>query len=389
MKLIWKLLRQHLSLSQGVGFFLANLLGMYIILLGVQFYSDIQMLIEGDGVLSNKEYVVITKQGSSYFTKNEIRDLGEQHFVESVGAFTASLFEVTASLNMPSLNRGISSDLFFESVPDKYIDVDLENWSFDSSDDNSEIPIVLPRNYLNLYNFGFAQSKDLPKLSERVISMITMNITIYGINREVAHRKGRIVGFSDRLNTILVPLEFIDWANQTYAPNVVNHTSRLIIESYPNDDAQMAEYLGSKNYRIEGDRGERGKMAYILQIITSIVIAIGVLITLLSLYILMLSIFLLLEKNIQKIENLIIIGYTTSTVALPYQLLSLALGLVSLIVAIIGVVISRNVYISHLSIIYPDIETSFSFTSILTGIVLCSIAWLFNMWTIRRRVNSI
>ncbi len=313
MKLIWKLLRQHLSLSQGVGFCLANLLGMYIILLGAQFYSDMQTLMQGNGVLSNKEYVVITKQVGSYFTQNDIDDLGEQEFVEDVGTFSASLFEVSASLNMPGSNRGISSALFFESVPDRYIDIDLNEWHFDSTDLKSEIPIVLPRNYLNLYNFGFAESKNMPKLSERVISMISMNINIYGENREVARRKGRIVGFSDRLNTILVPQEFIDWANKTYAPNAVNKPSRLIIETYPSADSQMAEYIGLKGYRIEGERGERSKMAYILQIVSSIVIVIGVLITLLSLYILMLSIFLLLEKNIQKIETLILIGYSYSS----------------------------------------------------------------------------
>ena len=36
--MIWKLLRQHISVSQLAGFFLANLFGMIIVLLGVQFY---------------------------------------------------------------------------------------------------------------------------------------------------------------------------------------------------------------------------------------------------------------------------------------------------------------------------------------------------------------
>ena len=35
--LVWKLLRQHISISQLAGFFLANLFGMMIVLLSVQF----------------------------------------------------------------------------------------------------------------------------------------------------------------------------------------------------------------------------------------------------------------------------------------------------------------------------------------------------------------
>lgn len=40
-KLVWKLLRQHISIGQLTGFFLANLFGMLIVLLSVQFYRDV------------------------------------------------------------------------------------------------------------------------------------------------------------------------------------------------------------------------------------------------------------------------------------------------------------------------------------------------------------
>ena len=36
--LVWKLLRQHISIPQLAGFFFANLVGMSIVLLGYQFY---------------------------------------------------------------------------------------------------------------------------------------------------------------------------------------------------------------------------------------------------------------------------------------------------------------------------------------------------------------
>ena len=42
MKLVWKLLRRHISLPQFAGFFFANLLGMLIVLLSMQFYRDVK-----------------------------------------------------------------------------------------------------------------------------------------------------------------------------------------------------------------------------------------------------------------------------------------------------------------------------------------------------------
>ena len=38
--MIWKLLKQHISMSQLVGFFFANLCGMTIVLVGIQFYQE-------------------------------------------------------------------------------------------------------------------------------------------------------------------------------------------------------------------------------------------------------------------------------------------------------------------------------------------------------------
>ena len=41
MRLVWKLLRQHISFPQLAGFFFANLCGMVIVLLSAEFYKDV------------------------------------------------------------------------------------------------------------------------------------------------------------------------------------------------------------------------------------------------------------------------------------------------------------------------------------------------------------
>jgi hypothetical protein len=86
----------------------------------------------------------------------------------------------------------LSTEMFFEAVPDKFVDVSLDKWHFDEN--THTIPIIIPRNYLNLYNFGFAQSRSLPKLSEGLMSLIQMDILMRG-NGRVEQYKGNIVGF--------------------------------------------------------------------------------------------------------------------------------------------------------------------------------------------------
>ena len=121
----------------------------------------------------------------------------------------------------------MSTQMFFESVPDAYIDVKSADWRFDEQSDF--LPIILPRNYLNLYNFGFAQSRNLPQLSEGVLGLVNVDIHISG-NGKSRSFKGNIVGFSNRLNTILVPDRFMQWANGEFGNREVKDPSRLIVE---------------------------------------------------------------------------------------------------------------------------------------------------------------
>ena len=51
-RLVWKLLRQHISVGQLTGFFLANLFGMMIVLLSIQFYQDVlPIFTQGDSFM--------------------------------------------------------------------------------------------------------------------------------------------------------------------------------------------------------------------------------------------------------------------------------------------------------------------------------------------------
>ena len=326
-RLVWKLLRQHISVGQLTGFFLANLFGMMIVLLSIQFYQDVlPIFTQGDSFMK-KEYIIATKKistlgsltgKSNTFSPKDIEEMKEQPFTENVGVFTPSLFKVSAGLGMQKAGIHLSTEMFFESVPDEYVDVNLDKWLFDK--ETRVIPIIIPRNYLNLYNFGFAQSRSLPKLSEGLISMIQMDITLRG-NGRVEQFKGQIAGFSNRLNTILVPQTFMDWANTSFAPGKVAHPSRLIVEVKNPTDTAISDYFRQKHYETEGDSLDAGKTTYFLRLITGIVMGVGLFISILSFYILMLSIFLLLQKNTVKLENLLLIGYTpqANSVSLQYS----------------------------------------------------------------------
>lgn len=187
----------------------------------------------------------------------------------------------------------LNTEMFFEAVPDSFVDASAADWQYKPGDE--EVPVILPRTYIALYNFGFAQSRNLPKVSDGLVGMIDMRIFI-NANGQHAQFKGKVLGFSSRLNTILVPQSFMDWSNATYEPGKTEDPSRIILEVNNPADSRIAQYMQQKGYDVEDNKLDAGKTTYFLKVVVSMVMLVGLLVSILSFYILMLSIYLLVQK---------------------------------------------------------------------------------------------
>ncbi len=140
MILICKLLRRHVSVLQLAGFLLANLLGMLIVLLSIQFYQDVRPLFGQEDGIIKPDYMIVNKQvgaldalglGNSTFTEAEIQDLRQQPFCKRADGFVSSQYKVSCSLGLEG-GMSMGTALFFESVPSEYVDVSREEWQFDA-----------------------------------------------------------------------------------------------------------------------------------------------------------------------------------------------------------------------------------------------------------------
>ncbi|MBQ8051141.1 MAG: ABC transporter permease [Bacteroidaceae bacterium] len=390
MRLVWKLLRQHISAPQLAGFFLANLLGMLIVLLALQFYKDVRPVFSQEDGFINSDYLIVSKRvsmmgGTSAFTPRELDDLGRQSFTKSLAGFTASQYKVACSMGIEGV-ANFGTQMYFESVPDRFVDAAKDQWHFRKGDE--VVPIVLPRSYLAIYNFGFAQSRSLPKLSEGVVSMIDMMVVMRGAGKE-ARMKGRVVGFTNRLNTILVPEDFIRWSNQEFAPDADASPTRLILEvNNPTDDA-IARYMQQHGYDIDEDKLQAGKTTYFLKVVSGVIMGVGLLITVLSFFILMLSIYLLVQKNTLKLQNLRLIGYSPARISLPYQLLTVAMNALVLLLALAILRWLRGYYMEMIWAMFPTVKDTPMWPAYVLGLVLFVVVSLLNILAIRRKISRV
>ena len=372
MRLLWKLLRCHLSMAQLVGFSLAGLVGMTVVLGALQAYRDIRPIVDRPDSFLRGDYLVLSKRvnalntlglGSSDFTPGELDDLRAQPFVREVGALTPADYRITGSVGMGGVN--LSTYLFFESVPDRFLDVEAAEWNYEPG--SRDIPIIIPRNYVNLYNYGFAPSQGLPQISEGIFRRVSLGIDIAGNGRSEQFR-GRIVGLSNRLNTILVPDAFIRWSNERFGTRTgERHPARVIVETDRPVDAAVSEYLARKGYEAEGDRRDDGKATRFLQLAASGVAGVGLAFSGMSFYILLLSIFLLLQKNSDKLENLLLLGYAPARVARPYRLLTFGLNFGVLAAALLAVWLLRLAYLPSLTALQEGYQPAGMGVTLLCG----------------------
>lgn len=394
MNLVWKLLRQHVSVPQFIGFFFANLCGMLIVLLGFQFYRDVlPVFTQGDSFMG-AEYIIVSKKitagntlsgRSNSFTASDIDDIQGQDFARKVGKFTSTEYKVDARMGING-TPVLSSELFFESVPDNFVDVSLDKWQW--KEGAPSVPIILPRSYIAMYNFGFAHNHSLPKISDGLVGMIDFKIFIHGNGRQDEY-KGKVIGFSSRLNSILVPQSFMEWSNSTYAPDSKSAPTRLIVEVANPADERIAQYIEDNGFDTENNNLDAEKTTYFLKLVVTLVMAIGGVISVLSFYILMLSIYLLVQKNASKLQNLLLIGYSPTLVAMPYQLLTIGLNLVVLLIALVVLSLLRGYYMEVIETLFPDIDEGNILPSVAVGLCLFALISVVNVIAVRRKVMSV
>ncbi len=394
MNLVWKLLRQHISIPQFIGFSFANLFGMLIVLLGFQFYQDVMPVFTAKDSFMKSDYLIVNKKigtastisgRSNTFNNSEVDDLSSQKFVKRVGKFIPTEYKVNATMGVNGTNV-LNSEIPIEAVPDEFVDVDLKDWKFKEGD--TEVPVIMPRAYITMYNFGFAQSHSLPKISDGLMGMIDLQMFIQG-NGKHGTFKGKIIGFSSRLNTILVPQSFIDWSNNYFEPTQHSEPSRLIMDVVNPADEHISKYLEDNGYEIEDDKMNAEKTTYFLRMMVSMVMIVGLIISILSFYILMLSIYLLVQKNSSKLENLLLIGYSPNSVAKPYQMLTIGLNVIVLIIAWVVLFFVRGYYMDIIEALFPQIEDGNMLPAIIVGLFLFILVSICNIIAIRRKIMSI
>ncbi|MDE3236137.1 MAG: hypothetical protein KGO81_09305 [Bacteroidota bacterium] len=387
-----QLLRKLIRSASGRTQWLLAVVGLSIALLLI--FAAVQVQVNYNDLLHGKtnqdsvaNFLVINKllnnqtYGNATLSAAEIDDLKKQSFTEDVGILTPSRFK--ASVQSYSDRFPFYTDISFESVPAQFIDVNSKDWKWDEQ--SAFIPMIAPNMFLDFYNFQFSFSQNLPQLTQDVVKMIVFKVNINTPNGVVS-MNGRVVGFSDRITSLLVPQEFMDWANQRYSINQDTKPSRVVMRTKDPGNPQLVEYLKGHNLVTDADKTRFSKYRQIVNTVVNISWITGAVMLLFALLIFTLFIQLTVSSCKDEIELLVTLG------ASPKQLqrflmkqffpANVFIVLITLLIVtglqywVYSILSQQNMFVSAFT----------SYYTLLTALLILLVLWITNRTTIRKYV---
>jgi len=254
---------------------LALCIGTTLLLLSVMIWWNFRELLYGksqNDTLGSTFLIIgkrVTEQNmgvanATVFQQTDIDSLKLAPQVQDVGIIGANHFPVYAIMGgkLP-----LATDLPLESVPDKFIDNMPADWKWEPG--SRSLPIIVSSQFLDIYNYVFAPSQGLPQLSENSVKSIALNLKVgEGDKSEVflAH----VVGFSDRIGSVLAPQSFIDYGNKMYGkPGAATAPSQLILKAKDPSDTKFTDYLQRRDYATNSQNLRWSKIRAIVEVVTS------------------------------------------------------------------------------------------------------------------------
>lgn len=388
--LLKKLIRNQSGIIRMVTSRIGLGIAVFLLLTAIQIQSNYHFLLNSN---NNKDsiadFLVINKTldnnslGNTKLDQALINEIAKQPFTETVGILTPSRFK--ASIQSISNQFPFYTDISFESVPSSFIDVKNVSFSWDPSAEF--VPVIVPNMFLDIYNFQFSLSQNLPQLTPTIVKMIVFKLTVYGKNGPVSFN-AKIVGLSDRISSMLVPAEFIKWGNNYAETQSDNEVSRIVLKTNDPSNASIASFLKKNNLSTNTEKLRYSKYRKVIDTVVAIAGFTGGLMLLFALIIFTLFIQLTIANCKQEIILLITLG------AAPRQLAKFLLGqfypgnllsIASATTLIAALQYGLQLFLEKQLIFIPSFISLFT---LLTAVALSILLWYVTKKSIQKHINN-
>ena len=363
-------------------------IGVLLLLCSIQMFINIQQLLKEGSIRRNGfDYISITKSVTNetmgqpeknLFNDQELAELKAQPFIDGVSPLLPNDFRVKLSAGSV---LAFNTDMFLETLDNDFIDTLPPSFTWQEGQLN--IPIILSSDFFEIYNV-FAPGQGLPQISKETAMGIPVQITCEG-NGLSETFIGKIVAFSDRVNSVLVPKNFLVWSNQKFGKGGNVRASRVFVKTKDANNTDLLKFTDSKNYKLNKDKTLLGRNKMVIQGIFSGLGIFGLLVVILALMLFSFYLQLVIARSKESLQLLLTLGYSPAWLSTRVTALFIPVYITVIVAAVLVTQLMQWAF--HQFVMYGRPELS----SFLHWSVLC-VAFLLialSAFTNKRLVRSL
>ena len=245
-----KLLFQHQDKRQLIIAVIGAFLGMTFLITSIHYLIKVNDFGKGAEILGPNT-VIVQKKVSSFNTLNiaktdfslsEIEEMKKKPFILDVQPVESNNFNVTIETADPSVPR-FRGDIFIQTVDPDFLDIKSTKWHWKEGD--TLVPILMPRDLLVMMNM-FMSSKGMPQISDELAMDIKFKFAMKNDTMK-EYISCRIIGFTNEVPSVLVPQNFMNWANNRFAPGAEQKITQIMISGKENEFGLVEQMMKEKH----------------------------------------------------------------------------------------------------------------------------------------------
>lgn len=182
-----------------------------------------------------------------------------------------------ASITGQLLGFSYGTDTAISGVDSEMVGDEVKIGTFNYSETAEEVPCLVPKDLLDVYNTAFAKAQNLPQLNEtfllgRHFNIILGESSVMNIRTGgVIQKRGVIVGLTNRgtLLGVTVPIEYVKkWNRQIASQNSDIYRALILVATHPSYVPVIADKVRSMGYEAKASTGLAERVGSIISILT-------------------------------------------------------------------------------------------------------------------------
>lgn len=367
-------------------------IGILLLLTSLQMFINLQQLMRTGSIRKEGfDYISITRSVTNenmgqkekhLFTRAMVDDIRQQPFISDAAPLEANLFQVELSAGgiLP-----FSTNLFVESIEEQFLDTLPPGFGWQPG--QALVPIIVSSDFLEIFNV-FGPSYGLPQVSPETASGIPVLITVYGDAGREENFTGRIMAFSDRINSVIVPKSFLDWGNITLKGKKAEYFSRIYIKTKDANDPNLLNYLDQQAFKVNKDKTKFGRMKQVFEGIFTGLGVFGILVVVLALLLFSFYLQLVIARSRDSIRLLLTLGYSPKWLSRHFTQRFIPVYIMIIVAALLLTALMQFAF--HRWVMYnrPELQSFPHWSVLLTAIVLLALSVWANYKLVRKKMGE-